>query len=102
MKKTILIAVMTGALAVSGFGATVNQRQVNQQRRIGQGVTSGQLTPRETARLETREARVNREVRHDRRADNGHLTAAEHRQVNRQQNRLSNSIYRDKHNAAQR
>lgn len=79
---------------------TVNARQVEQQRRIAQGVRSGQLTPRETARLEGREARVHREVRADRTANGGHLTAAEHRQVNRQQNRMSRSIYRDKHNDA--
>lgn len=58
----------------------------------------GQLSPRETARLETREARVNHEIRRDRRMHDGHLTARERRQVTRQQNRMSKSIYRDKHN----
>ena len=80
---------------------TVNARQVEQQRRIAQGVGSGQLTPRETARLENREARVHREIRSERAANGGYLTGAERRQVNRQQDRMSNSIYRDKHNDAQ-
>jgi len=79
---------------------TVNQRRENQQDRIAQGVRSGQLTARETSHLESREARVNHEVRADRRAHDGHLTAQERRQVNRQQNRMSKSIYRDKHNGA--
>jgi hypothetical protein len=79
---------------------TINERRENQQDRIARGVRSGQLTARETSRVESREARLNHEIRADRYAHNGHLTAPEHRQVNRQQNRLSKSIYRDKHNHA--
>jgi hypothetical protein len=77
----------------------VGQRQRNQQERIAQGVKSGQLTPRETAHLEGRESAINHEVKNDRAANGGKLTPAEHRQVNRQQNRTSNAIYRKKHNA---
>jgi hypothetical protein len=77
----------------------VGRRQENQQDRIAQGVKSGQLTPRETAHLEGREAAINKEVKNDRAANGGHLTPAEHRQVNRQQNRTSNAIYRKKHNS---
>ena len=76
----------------------VGQRQRNQQERIAQGVKSGQLTPKETAHLEGRESAINHEVKNDRAANGGHLTPAEHRQVNRQQNRTSNAIYRKKHN----
>src|SRR5215470_7961677 len=78
--------------------ATINQRERNQQRRIAQGVKSGQLTPAETAHLEHREARINREVKHDRAANGGKLTPAERRQITRQQNRTSRAIYRKKHN----
>jgi hypothetical protein len=78
---------------------TVNQRRENQQDRIAQGVRSGRLTAGETSRLESREARVNHEIRADRYAHNGHLTAPERREVTRRQNGLSKSIYRDKHNA---
>ena len=77
----------------------IQQRKQNQQKRIGQGVSSGQLTAGETTRLEGKEARVNREVRNDRKANGGTLTPQEKRQVNRQQNRISKDIYRDKHNA---
>ncbi len=77
----------------------VGQRQRNQQERIAQGVKSGQLTPKETAHLEGRESAIKHEVKNDRAANGGHLTPAEHRQVNRQQNRTSNAIYRKKHNA---
>jgi hypothetical protein len=91
---------MTTGLAVAQDNRTINQRRENQQDRIAQGVRSGQLTPRETSRLESRESRLNHEIRNDRRAHNNHLTAPERRQINRQQNRMSKSIYRDKHNRA--
>ncbi len=77
----------------------IGQRKENQQDRIANGVQSGQLTAGETANLEKKEAAINAETRADRAANGGKLTAAEKAQVNRQQNRLSNQIYRDKHNA---
>ncbi len=76
----------------------VGQRERLQQERIAQGVKSGQLTSGETARLEGRESRINREVHNDRAANGGTLTAAERRQVNRQEDRTSRAIYRKKHN----
>jgi metal-dependent amidase/aminoacylase/carboxypeptidase family protein len=103
MKKfnRIWVAAIFGAAltVVSGNAQTVNQRRENQQDRIGQGVTSGQLTAGETANLEGKEARLNHEIRDDREDHNGHLTAGERARVNRQQNKLSRQIYRDKHNA---
>lgn len=81
--------------------ATVNNRRANQQNRVANGVQSGQLTAGETKNLEGREANVNREIKDDRQANGGKLTQQEHRQVNRQQNNLSRSIYNDKHNANQ-
>lgn len=76
----------------------VGKRAENQQDRIGQGIKSGQLTAGEAAHLEKNEAKVNREVRNDRRANGGKLTPAERKQVNQQQNKMSRQIYRDKHN----
>jgi hypothetical protein len=77
----------------------IGQRKENQQDRIANGVQSGQLTAGETAKLESKEAAINGETRADRAANGGKLTAAEKAQINRQQNRISNQIYRDKHNA---
>ena len=76
----------------------VGQRERLQQERIAQGVKSGQLTSGETARLEGREAHINKEVHNDRVANGGTLTQAERRQVNHQENRTSRAIYRKKHN----
>lgn len=64
---------------------SVNGRRFNQQGRIANGIGSGRVNARE--------------ARNDRQDNGGKLTPQEHRQVNRQQNNLSRSIYDDKHNA---
>jgi hypothetical protein len=74
-------------------------RAANQQQRIGQGVQSGQLTAHETGNLENREASIHNEAATDRAANNGRLTQQEHQQINQRQNKVSKSIYNDKHNA---
>ena len=78
---------------------SVNGRRYNQQGRIANGISSGQLTAGETKHLENREAHLNGEVHNDRAANGGRLTPQERQQVNRQQNNLSRSIYDDKHNS---
>lgn len=80
-------------------GKTIQQRKENQQKRIGNGVKNGSLTPRETAHLEKKEAKINREERRDRAANGGKLTAGEKQKINHQQNKVSKQIYKDKHNA---
>ena len=93
---------LAAALAVASsppvLAAEVDRRQENQQARIGEGVESGQLTPRETARLEGKEARTRHEIRRDRAANGGKLTPAEKARITRQENRTSRQIYREKHN----
>jgi hypothetical protein len=85
--------------ATQNYGnSEVGQRQENQQDRIAQGIKSGQLTAGETGKLETKESAVNQEVKNDRLANGGKLTQGEKKQVNQQQNRLSNKIYQAKHN----
>ena len=75
----------------------VNQREENQQQRIANGVKSGKLSAQQTANLEKREASVQNREQKDMAAHNGHLTKAEQKGINRQQNRISKSIYKDKH-----
>lgn len=75
----------------------VNQREENQQQRIANGVQSGKLSAQQTSNLEQREANVQNREQKDMAAHNGHLTKAEQRGINRQQNRISKSIYKDKH-----
>jgi len=96
MIKALLVVSALSSLAMAG---EVDRRETRQQERIGQGVESGQLTPGETARLENQEKRIDNQVKAERAANGGHLTAAERRQVNREQNRESRRIYAAKHNA---
>jgi hypothetical protein len=75
----------------------VNGREENQQQRIANGVQSGKLNSQQTANLEKRETSVQNREQKDMAAHNGHLTKAEQKGINRQQNRVSKSIYKDKH-----
>ena len=101
--KRITIGMTMAALLLGGVSSVladneVNERQRNQQKRIGEGVENGSLTAGETARLEKQEAAIHHEVKTERKANGGKLTPQERRQVNRQQNRESARIYRAKHN----
>jgi len=78
---------------------TINERKVDQQDRIAQGVKSGELTAGETSHLEHQEAGINKEESGMRAQDNGKLTAQDRKTINHQQNVESHRIYRDKHNA---
>ena len=99
MKKVILTLAGAGLIVSSALAqeGRIQQRKENQQQRIANGVENGSLTPRETAHLESKEAALNHEIRADRKANGGNLTNNEKRQINRQQNRLSRNIYRQKH-----
>ncbi len=77
---------------------SVNGRRFNQQGRIANGVSSGRLTAGETARLEGREANLNREIHNDRQANHGALTPAERKAVHHEQNQVSRQIHEEKHN----
>jgi hypothetical protein len=102
--RTTAILLSTAALTFLSVSTAfaqydISQRKDNQQDRIAQGVQSGELTAGETKNLETKEAGLNHEEHTMRQDDNGQLTAADRATLNRQQNRLSNQIYHDKHNA---
>src|SRR6201984_3741274 len=74
----------------------VNGREAHQQKRIGNGVANGTLTSKQATHLEKRETAVQNREKADMAAHNGHLTKAEQRGINRQQNRISRSIAKDK------
>jgi len=75
----------------------VNRREARQQQRIGNGIKSGKLNSKQAAHLEKREASVQNREQKDMAKHNGHLTKAEQKGINRQQNRISKTIYKDKH-----
>ena len=98
------LALIGMTLAANSYAQTktpdITRRQVNQQERIGQGVKSGELTPKETEHLEAREARI----QHDKKkakAD-GQVTPAERAKLQREENHTSRAIYRQKHDAQHR
>jgi hypothetical protein len=99
VKTLVKMIVVVSTLSSLAMAAEVDRRENRQQERIGQGVESGQLTPGETAHLERQEQRIDNQVKAERAANGGHLTAAERRQVNREENRESRRIYAAKHNA---
>ncbi|MGA8538847.1 MAG: hypothetical protein WB566_05075 [Terriglobales bacterium] len=75
----------------------VNGREGNQQRRIGNGIKTGSLNSKQASNLEKRETSVQNRENKDMAEHNGHLTKAEQKRINRQQNRISRSIAKDKH-----
>ena len=107
--KRIILAIVAAGLIVGTTGMAfageppegrIQERKENQQRRIGNGVENGSLTPKETIHLEKKQAQLNREIHHDRKQNGGNLTNKEKAQINRQQNRLSRQIYKTKHDGA--
>jgi uncharacterized membrane protein YebE (DUF533 family) len=101
MNKLLRTLFLTVTLAAAGStfaqSATplVDQREARQQQRIAQGVASGQLTPRETQRLEAEQARI--EQMETRAKADGVVTPAERRQLARKQNRARHHTAKQKH-----
>ena len=89
-------AVFVGARAQDKT-PVVDQREKNQDKRIEQGVKSGELTPAETRRLEVQQGKINADEKIAK--SDGKVTPAERRKLQREQNRASKAIYRKKHNA---
>ena len=73
------------------------QRDVNQQQRIEHGLQSGQLTTHEAGKLEQEETHVDQ--MEARAAADGKVTPAEQARINAAQNKVSNGIYDEKHDA---
>lgn len=75
----------------------IQQRMQNQEQRIDQGVSSGALTPKETGRLEAEQAKI-RQMEQRMKSD-GQLTPNERQKLNNMQDRSSQHIYNQKHDA---
>ena len=97
--KLKLLAILVAAAALPAAAQTqtpvVDQRQANQEKRIEQGVQSGQLTPKETAKLERGQAKVEK-MKEKAEAD-GKVTAKERAKIEKAQDRESKRIFREKH-----
>jgi len=99
--KLTLVAVATSFLGTAAWAQTTaemdQQRDVNQQERVEQGLQSGQLSTKEAGQLERDERHVDRMQAND--LKNGKITPAEQARLNAAQNNASRQIYTDKHNA---
>lgn len=105
MKKIIMITALfcLGLLTeLSAQQATpgVTGRQVKQQARIQEGKRSGELTRRETRRLQMQQAKI----QHDKRKakSDGVVTPVERRKLRAEQRRANRTIYRQKHDVEKR
>ncbi len=76
-------------------------RQINEQKRIAQGVRSGELTRAEARHLEKNAARVHRSIRRDR-VDGGEFTPRERAKAQKKLRKQSRAIYRQKHDRQDR
>ena len=97
-----LLILTTVALVFTAVGESqVPQRQGTQQKRIREGVATGELTNKEAIKLEREQGRINREIERDR-VDGGRFTSAERKKANRKLNRSSAKIYHEKHDPQKR
>jgi hypothetical protein len=96
----VALALVAGSASAGTADANINHRQARQHARIADGVASGQLTARETARLNAEQRAIAAEERFYKR--DGRLTAWERADLQRDLDRASRDIYRQKHDAQTR
>jgi hypothetical protein len=96
-----LALVVASTLSTGAFAETVatkdQQRDVNQQQRIEQGLKSGELSTKEAGHLEREQQHVDRIEARD--LKDGHMSAGEQRRLDQAQNAASADIYKQKHDA---
>lgn len=106
-----LSAVMLSTLMLSGVARAadapdvpghprvneVNQRLDNQQQRINNGVAAGQITAKQAAADEKRDAHIARRESMDEAKHGGHLTKQQQHNLNNALNHNSKKIYKQRH-----
>lgn len=101
MYKYVLALACAAAFAapLTAQAGEVHHRQVRQEQRIDAGVDNGTLSAREAARLQSQEARLAAQRSKDLHDGDGRdgLSGRQFLHLNREQNRLSREIYREKH-----
>ncbi len=96
LASLFVASISVPVLAQDSVTPNLTKRQIQHQKRIGEGIRSGELTAKEAANLELREAKVQADKRAAK-AD-GVVTDAERAKLQAQENRNSRKIYRKKHN----
>jgi septal ring factor EnvC (AmiA/AmiB activator) len=96
--KGLVAALVLGSVSLASLPAlaqTVDQKQADQQRRIQQGVESGQLTPKEARHLQKEVARLR--AKEARMKADGRVTPQERAKLQKELDGLDRKIYRQKH-----
>ena len=99
--KRMLLAVSAMTLLMTGMAyaeaetPVIDQRQANQEKRIDQGIASGQLNEREANRLNKQQGHINK--MEDKVKSDGVVTKREKARIHHAQDRASRHIAREKH-----
>ena len=101
MKTLLAVLGLAAAVGAGSAEAGVNRREGHQRARIAHNVRTGELTPREAARLRAEQARIRREefrYRHD----DGRLDPWERAELAREQGQANRHIFGQSHDAQDR
>src|SRR5689334_5431437 len=102
MSKKVLGLFLGAAVCATpllSYSKTINQREHREQVRINQGIRSGELTRPEARRLEAEQAKIRVDERFARQDG---LTVKERERLQRELERASKDIYRQKHDKQDR
>jgi hypothetical protein len=111
ISRSALTLVLGAALSLSGIaGASaatwaqnhprrveVNARLANQNKRIDADLASGKITAKQAARLHREDRMARKDERFDAGFDKSHLTNADQRSLNQDENGISKQINSDAH-----
>jgi hypothetical protein len=90
-----MASLLSGAALAQTAAEKDQQRDVNQQQRIEQGLKSGELSTKEAGHLEREQQHIDRMEAHD--MKDGHISAGEQLRLDKAQNAASADIYKQKH-----
>ena len=104
MKKMLLaisgmMLLMAGMAYAEAETPRIDQRQTNQEKRIDQGIVSGQLNEKEAARMNKQQDHID-SMENKAKAD-GTVTKKERAKIKHTQDRASDHIAREKHDRQQ-
>ncbi len=111
ISRSAIILTLATALGLAGIASAsatpwtehhprrveVNHRLAHQDRRINHDLAEGKITGRQAARLHREDRVVRADERFDARFDHSHLTRADQRSLNQDENGVSRQIQRDAH-----
>ena len=98
LATAVVVSFIPAAASSRNFGAThprreqVNDRLANQNRRIRNEVREGDLTHAQARKLHAEDRTIRQEERDYARLDHGHISKAEQRALNQQENTVSRQI----------